>query len=390
MATAVIQVHLERLPASIRVAAGYSRAYIVVRRNDEPVATFNLPVVDGEVDPRVLDRSISEEAGANGWRWLARDYLGPEPARSTADVTVAICTHERPDDLRRTLAAVMRLDPSPLETLVIDNAPRSTLTRDVVAEFTGVRYVCEPRRGLDCARNRALMDARGDIVAFTDDDAAPESAWLVRLVSGFESRLVWCTTGLVLPAELETDAQESFERFSSFSRGFRRRLFEGRHHDGFSVGSIGAGANMAVRRDVLTTLGGFDEALDAGTATRSGGDHELFGRMLAAGYNIVYEPAAVSWHRHRRTRAELRDALRGYGTGVFALLTRRLVRDREPAALRHGLRWFRRHHLARLWHAFLRRPDTIPRDLIYAEVAGCIAGPAAYARSVLALRRATR
>lgn len=386
VATAIVQVHAERLPERIHIAAGYSRAYIVLRRRDEPIATFDLPVVNGEVDAAAFSRSMFEEARENGYRWLAREYLGPEPGRSTGDVTVAICSHERPAEIRRALGAVTQLDPAPLEVLVIDNAPLTSETRAVVTEFAGVRYVCEPRRGLDCARNRALREAHGDIVAFTDDDAAPERPWLGRLVRGFDSRLVWCTTGLVLPAELETDAQEWFERYSSFSRGFRRRVFEGRDHDGLSVGSIGAGASMAIRRRVLTTLGGFDEALDAGTAARSGGDHELFGRILGAGYNIVYEPAAVSWHRHRRTRPELRETLRGYGTGVFALLTRRLFHDREPAALVHGLRWFCRHHVPTLCRAFLHRPDTIPRDLICAEVAGCVTGPAAYARSMRALR----
>lgn len=387
VATAIVQVDAEQLPDCIPVSEGYGRAYVVVRRHDEPIARFDLPVVNGEVDPIAFSGAMFQEIRLNGYRWLAREYLGPEPWRSTADITVAICSHERPAEIRRTLAAVTHLDPAPLEILVIDNAPRTTGTQDVVAEFAGVRYVSEPRRGLDCARNRALSEARGDIVAFTDDDAAPEPSWLGRLVRPFTSSLVWCATGLVLPAELNTDAQEWFERYSSFSRGFRRRVFVGRDHDGLSVGSIGAGANMAVRRSVLTELGGFDEALDAGTAARSGGDHELFGRILAAGYNIVYEPAAVSWHRHRRTWPELRDTLRGYGTGIFAVVTRRVLRDREPAALVHGLRWFCRHYFRTLGRTFLRRPNAVPRDLIFAEVAGCVAGPVAYARSMREARR---
>jgi GT2 family glycosyltransferase len=387
VATVVIQLRTEELPARIPVAPGYGRAYVVLRRHDEPIARFDLPVTNGEVDPAAFAHALFEEARKNGHRWLAREYLGPESPGVIGETTVAVCTRERPTDLRRTLAALKQLDPRPLESIVIDNAPRSSDTRDVVAEFSGVRYVCEPRRGLDCARNRALREARGEIVAFTDDDAAPEPAWLGALVRAFHDRRVWCTTGLTLPIELETDAQEWFERYSSFSRGFRRRVFEGASHDGLSVGSIGAGANMAVRRSVLTDLGGFDEALDAGTPTCSGGDHELFGRILAAGHNIVYEPAAVSWHRHRRTWPELRETLHGYGTGVFALMTRRVFRDHEPAALRHGLRRFCRHHLPTLWRALWRRPDTTPLDLISAEVAGCVAGPAAYVRSARALRR---
>lgn len=385
--TAVIQVDAERLPRRIAVNAPYTRAYIVLRRHEEPVARFDLPVVNGEVDPAAFTNALSDEVRENGRRWLARDYLGADPARPLPDATVAICTRERPDDLRRALAGVSALDPGPSEVLVIDNAPRSDATRSVVADFPGVRYVYERTLGLDCARNRALRDARCEVVAFTDDDAVPAPGWLRALLARFDDRRVMCATGLVLPLELETPAQEWFERCSSFSRGFRRRVFDGTRHDPHAVGAIGAGASMALRRDVLDRVGGFDEALDAGTPAKSGGDHEMFGRILAAGYHIVYEPAAVSWHRHRRTWAELVETMRGYGVGVFALMTRRVFRDGEPAAVRQGLGWVRHHHLPTFYRALRRRPGAVPIDLIRAEIAGCFAGPAAYVRSVRALRR---
>ena len=56
---------------------------------------------------------------------------------------------------------------------------------------------------------------------------------------------------------------------------------------------------------------------------------------------------------------ELQDALRGYGIGVFALLTRRVFRDGEVAAVRHGLRWLRRHHLPTFWRALDRKPEAV-------------------------------
>ena len=130
-------------------------------------------------------------------------------------------------------------------------------------------------------------------------------------------------------AGARNEAQEWFERLSPFGRGFERRLFDGTRDDPVAVARAGAGANMALRRTVLEEVGPFDEALDAGTETRSGGDHEMFGRILAAGYRIVYEPRAVSWHRHRRTWEELREAIHGYGVGVYAMWTRRLMVDRE-------------------------------------------------------------
>jgi O-antigen biosynthesis protein len=86
--------------------------------------------------------------------------------------TAAICTRHRTVQLRRALASLGAQSEAPLEVLVIDNAPDSDETQRVVeCEFPSVRCVREPRQGLDFARNRALTEARGEIVAFLDDDA---------------------------------------------------------------------------------------------------------------------------------------------------------------------------------------------------------------------------
>ena len=72
-----------------------------------------------------------------------------------------------------------------------------------------------------------LRDARGDVVAFTDDDAVPEREWLGGLMPNFQSPRVVCVTGLTLPLALDTEAQELFETHCTFVRGFRRRVFDG-------------------------------------------------------------------------------------------------------------------------------------------------------------------
>ncbi len=386
MATAVIQVDTENIPSDVHVPEQYGRAFVVVRRKGCPIAHFSVPVRDGQVDMERYGRALLQAIGRRACHWGVEDYLGPVPAADIELATVAICTRERPEDLVRALRAVQALRPPPAAILIVDNRPATDRTRDAAARFPGVRYVREDRPGLDAARNRALREATTPIVAFTDDDAAPEPEWLERLVRPFNDPRVWCTAGLTLPLELETPAQEWFERYSPFGRGFDRLVFDGTRHDPLAVSRIGAGANMAVRREVLSDLGGFDEALDAGTPSRSGGDHEMFGRILAAGHRIVYDPAAVSWHRHRRTWEELRDALYGYGVGVYAMWTRKLLVDREPGVLRHAVRWFRYGQVRHLYRALRRRPDAVPLDLLLAELRGCLAGPAAY----LAARRQLR
>ncbi len=379
MPTAVVQLDIDRIPPDLSVADKYQEACILVRRRGTPVAQFSVPVQGGRVDMERCRRALLDATSARQWRWEVEDYLGPvQVLADPPAATVAICTRERPDDLTRALQAVSALEPSPAEILVVDNNPATSRTQEVVTAFSTVRYVREDRPGLDAARNRALREATTPVVAFTDDDAVPEPEWLGHLLQPFEDPRVLCTSGLTLPLELETPAQEWFERYSPFGRGFDPMVFDGLCDDPMAVARVGAGANMALRRSVLQRVGGFDEALDAGTPTRSGGDHEMFGRILAAGYRIAYEPRAVSWHRHRRTWTELRSALHGYGVGVYAVWTRRLAYERELGVLRHAFRWLYYAQVPRLWHALRGDPGSAPLDLVVAELRGCLAGPAAY------------
>ena len=187
-----------------------------------------------------------------------------------------------------------------------------------------------------------------------------------------------------MPVELETEAQEWFETHCPFGRGFRRVAYRGDRDSPMVVGHVGAGANMALRRCVLRDVGAFDVALDAGTRTFSGGDHEMFSRILLHGYRIVYDPAALSWHRTPRTPEEIRRIIYGYGVGVYAFLTRRLVIDKETAALRVAWRWLCHGQIPALVQSILRRPGSIPAGLLLSEFRGCMIGPWAY----LASRRA--
>jgi GT2 family glycosyltransferase len=192
---------------------------------------------------------------------------------------------------------------------------------------------------------------------------------------------------LTMPLELETEAQEWFERYSTFGRGFRRAVFDRNSLNPLAAGRAGAGANMALRRSVTQLVGLFDEALDAGTPTRSGGDTEMFSHILSSGYRIVYDPAALSWHRHRRSWEELRQTLYGYGVGVYALWTRKLLLERELTVPKLAWSWFWRTQVPALVSSLLRRPASMPLDLLLAELRGCAVGPWAYLSSRRRLQR---
>lgn len=390
MATTVLDIELTQIPSEINGLEHYNSALILIRLRGQPVGQASLPVMRGRIGGVELRNALIEAAG---WPLLERslnNYLGWEETCvsnfTPPTATVAVCTRNRPEELRRCLEALMRLPDDGQELLVVNNCPSTDATRRIVENYNRVRYVREDRPGLNVARNRALSEAQHEIVAFTDDDATPDPGWLRGLLRNFSDPLVLCVTGLTMPLELETDAQEWFERYTPFGRGFKRTVFHSFNHNPMAAGHVGAGVNMALRRSVLEYIGQFDEALDVGTPTYSGGDNELFSRILAAGYRIVYDPAALSWHCHRRTWEELRQTLYGYGVGVYAAWTRSLLQEGELSVIKIALSWFCKTQFPALIRSLFHRPHRVPLNLLLSELLGCAVGPWAYFSSRKRLR----
>jgi O-antigen biosynthesis protein len=333
------------------------------------------------------------------------DAPHPAPGGASRLITIAVCTRDRPEDLKLCLDSLLCQDHPRLDILVVDNAPTTDATERLVEDsYPEVRYVREPRPGLDWARNRAIAEAHGEIIAYTDDDVVADPGWAAALAAGFEDPQVMAVTGLVWPHDLETEAQILFERYGGFSRGFRRRYWRMDHESGegsfgyIGAGKYGTGANMAYRLSVFEHVGFFDPALDVGTITNGGGDLEMFFRVLKEGYLLAYEPAAIIRHCHRRGYTQLRTQIANNGVGFYSHLVRTGLTypDTRTEAARFGLWWFWKHSLRRLAESFvpvrrlvaspIRRPR-FPRDLIWAELLGSLMGLGRYSK---ARRRAAR
>ena len=383
MATAILDIEFTELPSELTGLGHYGQALVLIRYHTKPIGQITLPVTDGRISGTDLREAIIDAVTWPLWEGWLHERLEWDRIRyaqqTFSSATVAICTRDRPDDLRRCLDALAKMHDDGQEILVVDNCPSSDATRHIVESYLRVRYVRENRPGLDCARNRALREAKHEIVAFVDDDAAPDCGWLRALLRNFDDPLVLCVTGLTMPLELETEAQEGHEQRYKFGRGFKRRVFESNSWEPMASGHVGAGVNMALRRCVLEELGPFDEALDAGTVTCSGGDNEMFARILSCGYRIVYEPHALSWHRHRRNWKELRKLAYGSGAGVYAAWTRSLLIEGEITVFKPAVSWFLRKQLPELLRALLRRPIfNASLELTLLELLGCVAGPMLY------------
>jgi GT2 family glycosyltransferase len=257
--------------------------------------------------------------------------------KKVLDLTAAVCTRGRPEQLARALESLRAQSPAPAEILVIDNAPVDDSTARMVAErFPEVRYLRESVPGLDFARNHALRASTRPVLAFLDDDAVAAPDWAQTFSDVFEADAnVAIATGRVEPLVVETPGQLLFEANGGFGRGDERvrlpddagRLLHGRRAPLIAWAiSVGCGCSYAVRRTVALELGGFDEALDLGSPLAGGGDHDLLWRALVAGWRVEYRPDALAWHEHRREMGAVHRQIIGHQRAVLAFLGKHLVR----------------------------------------------------------------
>ena len=237
---------------------------------------------------------------------------GPMPEPRSLKVTVAIPTYNRADFLRQTLAGLTRqhFPRDHFEILVIDNNSTDH-TAAVVAEFAAAhpapRYLRETQQGLDYARNRAIAEARGEIIVFGDDDILVQPDWLaqmaVPLLADAGPRRIGAVGGEVIP--VFPDGLPDWVREWHAPLAFRSDTgpLEPRHSP--------MGANLAFPAWVFDQLGGFHTALDRAAGNYfSGGDSEMIRRIRAAGLEVWFAPAAAVQHQMPASRTTFRYARR--------------------------------------------------------------------------------
>lgn len=262
-----------------------------------------------------------------------RTFLKKDKAE---EICAAICSRNRPEMLRQALHSLMAQTIKPGEVLVIDNAPSGPDTNLLVQnEFPAVRYVQESVPGLDFARNRALMETSREIVAFMDDDVVAKPSWISAIKTVFsENEHIAICTGKVEAYSLETAGARLFEANGGFAKGNtrihlpaeRKRRIHGLQPPlvAWSI-SMGSGCSMAVRRQIILKLSGFDEALDMGGALPGGGDLDILWRTIDSGYEVVYEPSVEARHKHRSGYEDSVNQIIEHNRSLIAMLTKVVV-----------------------------------------------------------------
>ena len=408
-----------------RAELSYGSSLCVVRLHGRPLGLIQVDLPPGGLSADALAARIQTELADEVAQHLSDDGLppsaldaggipGPEPPlcavardeflREAPSVSVVICTRDRPDSVKTTVRSILacRYPPQRLEVIVVDNASKtdavSRLSQDDFEGHVPFRVVQEPEPGLSNARNKGFREATGEIVVFADDDVEVDRDWLAMLVGPFaRGERVGATSGTTLPGALETPAQRWVEGFGGRVRGFDTRVFDLLDPPAdqplfpFTVGELGAGRNMAFRRDVLIEQGGFDPALGPGTLAHDGDDIEALLRVLLSKRQVVHEPAAIVWHAHPRDYGELEQRVWGYGIGLTACLTEAIIT--HPTLLGDLLRKLPRGLAFALSPGSaknVRRQADFPKALVRLELRGMAYGPIAYARSRIDQRRRRR
>jgi glycosyltransferase involved in cell wall biosynthesis len=264
------------------------------------------------------------------------------------DLSLVVCTRNRADQLHSALESYAALAyDGAWELVVVDNGSTDdtpALLRSFGEDFGGrMRVLCETQPGLARARNTGWRASSGRLVVFTDDDCYPQADYLVQVASCFQESPLAFLGGRVLlfdPQDYPITIQLLNHRVDLPPRSYIR---PGLIH----------GANFAFLRDVLVSIGGFDERLGAGTELYCAEDTDALARASANGYTGAYDPRPVVRHHHRRRDLdEIARIRRGHAIGAGAYHLKAVLNPR--LSLRYSLRWLVAIYRARikgaLWH----------------------------------------
>jgi len=296
--------------------------------------------------------------------------------------TVIIATYNRAATLRATLESLAQQrvpDGFDWELIVVDNNSKDS-TRQVIQAFAAgapmrVRHLFEARQGKTFALNSAIADAKGAILAFTDDDVVVDPQWLGSLVTRLRDSGCACAGGRIVPA-WQHPKPEWLETSGPYRLGSVVVSMDLGDEPCWFVDTLPLGANMAITADALHRVGLFRTDLGpaAGSEIR-GEDSDICRRLLAAGERILYAPDAIVFHpvderRLERTYFERyyfdqgRAITREEGIPGEAICYGGVPRYQIPPACRRLVSWVlstdvkrRFYHKLQLWYTLGRMAE---------------------------------
>ncbi len=238
---------------------------------------------------------------------------GPAAMEVEADlsaVSVIVCTRDGRTRIGGCLRAIRAMSGGGWEIIVVDDGSTDGTGDFIAANFPEVNLLRLPPGGLSTARNAGAAAARGDILAFTDDDCEPDMEWIARLLPLFADGRFVAAGGPNLPPPPRTREEAVVCAAPGAPSHVMLDDVEAEHLPG---------CNIAVTKAAFEAIGGFDPIFHT-----AGDDVDFCWRLREAGYRLGFAPGAFVWHWRRPS---LRTFLRqqwGYGQAE------RLLLDKHP------------------------------------------------------------
>ena len=256
--------------------------------------------------------------GTNG---PMKENLAPE-----IDFSIVICSCNRAESLKSTLEGLKEMTTpqgTTWEVVVVDNNSHDC-TREVTDVFAAnnpgmVKYVFEKRQGKSFALNAGIGNARGRIIAFTDDDCFVDRQWMSAILDEYTSDPELAVLGGRVELHNQDDKPFSLVQWPE-KTAFQslELLFE----------PLIIGCNMVAKREVFAVAGGFDPALGPGSKTGAiAEDVDFIYRAHKAGFKVIYSPNVLVYHNHgRQTEEEIKVLMRKYGMGRGSFYCKYILR----------------------------------------------------------------
>jgi GT2 family glycosyltransferase len=323
----------------------------------------------------------------------------PSPAANTLSceahpsVSIIVCTLGNRPTLWGCLRSIIAQECHRFETIVVLNGPPDEGFAQAAAPYP-LRLLNEPRRGVCAARNRAIPEARGEILVFADDDIIARRDWLHELLKGFEDPDVACVTGLVVPEGPVPHSAEKTARYfdgkqaqsawtlSNAESGWLRKALGG---------PMGFGCNMAFRRTFLEKFALFPEDLGAGSMIGASDEFWMFVQVLKHGFRICHNPLAVVTHVFDAETGPQKQRMMQSYAGSVAFLLKLLAEEKSLRG--NAVRWVLAGLRRRLRRVISRRSiASEPQELLTGpeKLRAYLRGPGVYWKSRRAAGRKDR
>ena len=225
------------------------------------------------------------------------------PPTPSPGISVVVCSYNGSKTIEQCLKACMQLKYDNYEVIVVDDGSTDT-TADIASRYP-VRLIRTPNRGLSAARNLGMREAKGEIVAYIDDDAYPDPYWLHYLSIAFQETAFACIGGPNLAPPAEGMMAHSIANSPGGPVHVLLSDEEAEHVPG---------CNMAFRKEALESIGGFDAQFRV-----AGDDVDVCWRLQQTGKQIGYHPGAMVWHHRRKSPLAYFRQQRGYGRAEVLL-----------------------------------------------------------------------